>query len=155
MTQVGAGALPLLVGAFTVALFGMGLPGGLGVGLVVGSAPPEQAGSASSLSETGQELGMALGLAGLGSLAVAIYRSAVVLPGGAPDAARDSLVGADAVGSPAVLDAARNAFTTAVGVTAGVCALVLVAVAGIVVATLRHIPATPSPVDDTREPAPA
>ena len=72
LAAVGLGAVALAAGhgtawlvvAFTVALAGMGLPGGLGVGLVVGSAPPEQAGSASALSETGQELGMAAGLAG-------------------------------------------------------------------------------------------
>ena len=52
LAAVGLGAVALAAGhgtawlvvAFTVALAGMGLPGGLGVGLVIGSAPPEQAG---------------------------------------------------------------------------------------------------------------
>ncbi|MFJ6656865.1 hypothetical protein ACIQNG_10935 [Streptomyces sp. NPDC091377] len=41
----------------------------LGTGLIGGAAPPERAGSASALSETGAELGGALGIAVLGSVA--------------------------------------------------------------------------------------
>ena len=134
----GGSAPTALVAAFTVALFGMGLPGGLGVGLVLGAAPPEQAGSASSLSETGQELGMAAGLAGIGSLALAVYRALV--PADAPPAACDSLAGARALGDPAVTTAAQEAFSAAVGVVAGVAAVVLVGVAALVVATLRRVP---------------
>ncbi|GAA4857875.1 MFS transporter [Actinomycetospora straminea] len=137
-----------MLAAFTVALLGMGLPGGLGVGLVIGSAPPEQAGSASSLSETGQELGMAVGLAGLGSLAVAGYRA--LLPADVPAAAREGLASAVATGDPALLAPAREAFTGAVGLTAAVSAVVLLGVSALVVATLQHVPATA-----TSEPATA
>jgi MFS transporter, DHA2 family, multidrug resistance protein len=143
---VGGGAPVALVAAFTVALFGMGLPGGLGVGLVIGAAPPEQAGSASSLSETGQELGMAAGLAGMGSLAVAVYRALV--PADVPSGARDSLAGAQALGDPGVLVAAREAFSGAVGVVAGVAALLLVGVAALAVVTLRHVPRTGVAADE-------
>ena len=38
-----------------------------------GAAPPERAGAASAISETGSELGGALGIALLGSLATAVY----------------------------------------------------------------------------------
>lgn len=147
LAAVGLGAVALAAGhgtawlvvAFTVALAGMGLPGGLGVGLVIGSAPPEQAGSASALSETGQELGMAAGLAGVGSLAVAVYR--LLVPIDAPAQARDSLAGAHTLGDPAVLAAAREAFTGALGVVAAVCALLLVGVAVLAAVSLRHVPA--------------
>ncbi|MDH4439651.1 MAG: MFS transporter [Rhizobium sp.] len=43
-------------------------------GLIVGSAPPERAGSASAISETSAEFGGALGVAILGSLATVFYR---------------------------------------------------------------------------------
>lgn len=43
-------------------------------GLIVGTAPPERAGSASAISETSAEFGGALGVAILGSLATVFYR---------------------------------------------------------------------------------
>ncbi|MET4691142.1 MFS transporter [Sinorhizobium fredii] len=46
-------------------------------GLIVGTAPPERAGSASAISETSAEFGGALGIAVLGSLATMVYRMAM------------------------------------------------------------------------------
>jgi DHA2 family multidrug resistance protein-like MFS transporter len=43
--------------------------------LIVGNAPPERAGVASAMSETGSELGGALGIAILGSIGTAVYGS--------------------------------------------------------------------------------
>ncbi|WP_377289987.1 MFS transporter [Rhizobium sp. SG2393] len=43
-------------------------------GLIVGTAPPERAGSASAISETSAEFGGALGVAVLGSIGTVIYR---------------------------------------------------------------------------------
>jgi DHA2 family multidrug resistance protein-like MFS transporter len=43
-------------------------------GLIVGTAPPERAGSASAISETSAEFGGALGVALLGSLGTLVYR---------------------------------------------------------------------------------
>ena len=56
---------------------------------IVGAAPPERAGSASAISETGAELGGALGVAVLGSIGTAIYRGGVAdaVPGDVPAAA--------------------------------------------------------------------
>ena len=71
--------------------------------LIVGSAPPEQAGAATGMSETSGELGGALGIAILGSIGTAVYRTEVAdsLPSGIPaevaDAARDTLGGALAI----------------------------------------------------------
>ena len=45
--------------------------------LIVGSAPPEQAGAATGMSETSGELGGALGIAILGSVGTAVYRTEV------------------------------------------------------------------------------
>jgi DHA2 family multidrug resistance protein-like MFS transporter len=45
--------------------------------LIIGSVPPERAGSAAGISETVSELGGALGIALLGSLATAVYGAAL------------------------------------------------------------------------------
>lgn len=62
----------------------------LGTGLVVGSVPPERAGSAASMSETGNYLGGSLGFALLGVVAAVVYRSQM-------NGTSDSLAGAVAV----------------------------------------------------------
>lgn len=124
--------------------------------VVMGSAPPEKMGSAASLQSTGGELGVALGIAGLGSIATAAYHSHLTVPaavtGPAADATRESISSAvQAAGSqpPAVaqdlLSAAGNAFTSALNTTAGICAVVFVALAALAFATLRHIPVPPAP----------
>ena len=102
LTQVGADSgLGLLVAASVVMSVGIAPAATLGMGLILGAAPPERAGAASGVSETGNELGGALGIALLGSLGTAIYRDdmadavpADVTPAAA-DAARDTLGGAD------------------------------------------------------------
>ena len=99
----------------------------LSTDVIVGAAPPERAGSASGLSETSAELGGALGIAILGSIVTAIYRSGTVglatigVPADAASAARDTLGAAVAVADalPAtagtvLLETARDAFTTGV-----------------------------------------
>ncbi|MFG1917258.1 MFS transporter [Micromonospora sp. NPDC048898] len=113
----------LLVGA-SIYAGGLVLVMSLVTELVLGAAPPEQAGVASALTESSSELGGALGMALLGSVGAAVYRREVLdgLPAGLPedarDAARETLGGALAVadGLPAdlgdaVLHAARVAFT--------------------------------------------
>lgn len=116
----------------------------LGNELAIGLAPPERAGSASAVLESGTELGGALGMAVLGSIGSALYRTDIGdalpagLPAGAADAARETLAGAAAVAGElpgrageALLTAARAAFTeglqTAVLVAAGVMACAAVA----------------------------
>ncbi|HEY0923867.1 MFS transporter [Rheinheimera pacifica] len=64
----------LVVSGFSLIYFGLGALAALGTDLVVSSAPPEQAGSASAMSEMAQELGVALGVALLGSLALFVYQ---------------------------------------------------------------------------------
>ncbi|WP_027648764.1 MFS transporter [Salinispora pacifica] len=129
----------------------------LGTDLVVGSAPPEQAGSAGSLAMTGGEVGTALGIAVLGSVGTAVYRNQIgdtmpeEVPPGAADSARDTLAGAvaaaeqlpEAVGTN-LLDAARDAFTQAFVSVAFVDAAMVALLAVIAAAVLRHIPPTGS-----------
>lgn len=122
--------------------------------LIVGSAPPEKAGAASGISETGAELGGALGLAILGSIGTALYRSQVAqaLPAGIPvtagEAALDTLGGAVIVAEqlPAavgleLLDVAREAFVQGLHLAAGISAAVALTAAIAVIIVLRRTPA--------------
>jgi DHA2 family multidrug resistance protein-like MFS transporter len=118
----------------------------------VGSAPPEKAGAASGIAETGSELGGALGLALLGSLGTAVYRFSLEsqMPTGVDsetvEAALDTLGGAAAVASrlpealgSAVLESAQAAFTAGLRVTAAVSAVVAIAVSIPAVLALRGV----------------
>jgi MFS transporter, DHA2 family, multidrug resistance protein len=86
--------------------------------LIVSSAPPERAGSASAISETSAEFGGALGIALLGSLVTVLYRNSMTTTD-APAAAKLTLN--DAVISagedmPPWLATARDAFSNAYAV---------------------------------------
>jgi DHA2 family multidrug resistance protein-like MFS transporter len=70
----GSAALPLVIVGITVLALGTGPLFALGTGLVVGSVPPERAGSAASMSETSNYLGGSLGIAVLGAAGAAVYR---------------------------------------------------------------------------------
>ncbi|MFD7713952.1 MFS transporter [Streptomyces sp. NPDC059786] len=112
--------------------------------LGLSSAPVEKAGAASSLLETGQEFGGALGMAALGSIGTAVYRHDI--PAGAPDAARETLGGALAVAGQlpgragdALAAAAREAFTSGMQAAAVAGALILVAAGVLAALTLRSV----------------
>ncbi len=120
--------------------------------LIVGSAPPEKAGAASGISETGAELGGAMGLAVLGSIGTALYRSEVAnrLPAGIPvelrEAALDTLGGAVSVAGqlpnplgPALLDVAREAFVRGLNLAAGISAVIAIGTAILVAVLLRQV----------------
>jgi DHA2 family multidrug resistance protein-like MFS transporter len=147
LTQVDAhSGLGVLVAGSVVMGLGGAVVVTLSTDLVVGSAPPERAGMASGISETGAELGGALGIALLGSLGTAVYRSEVgaAIPAGAPsdaaDAARETLGGAlDAAGalSPGVVDTAIQAFGHGMQLAAGAGAVLMLAMAAIAAVLLR------------------
>jgi DHA2 family multidrug resistance protein-like MFS transporter len=137
----------------------------IGMQLIVGAAPPEEAGSVSGLGQAGNELGGALGIALLGSLGTAVYRSELSstldhVPAATANAAQDTLGGALGVASqlpPGAVDAATRAFTDGLGVTATVAAALLALAAVATAVLLRHLPATgPAMAPDVAaEPAPA
>lgn len=123
----------------------------LATDLVVGSAPNERAGAAAALSETGSELGGALGVAILGSLAGVVYRSALVqhapigVPADALAAAQSTLAAglAAAARLPAggeLADAARAAFTHCLELTASVAAAIALVLAAVTARALRQAP---------------
>ncbi|NDL57206.1 MFS transporter [Phytoactinopolyspora mesophila] len=143
--------------------------------LIIGSAPPERAGSASGMAETASELGLALGVAIGGSVATAVYRSRVTLdtlpdglPAGAGEAARDTLGSAvnEAGQLPpdvasGVLDTTRDAFTQGLTTASMVNAGIMVVASVLVAAILRRrntpseaLPHEPSVPDADDELAP-
>ncbi|GAA4862000.1 MFS transporter [Actinomycetospora straminea] len=143
---LGGGTVVLLAG-FLLASVGIALPTALGTDLLVGSVPEEKAGSAGALSETSGELGIALGVATLGSLATAVYRDTLVVPAGTPaplaEAARTGITEAVAAGPTRELaDAVGAAFTTGLGTAAVVGAVVFAGLAGLAAAAFRRVPTT-------------
>jgi DHA2 family multidrug resistance protein-like MFS transporter len=152
LTQIDAHAgLPVLVAGFIITSFAVGLVTALTTDLIIGSAPPERAGAASGISETSAELGIALGIAVLGSIGTAVYRNQVagtVLAGVPPDAAqatRETLGGAVAAANQLpgergveLLNTAREAFTQGLQVNAGLSALVAIGLAIMSATLLRH-----------------
>jgi DHA2 family multidrug resistance protein-like MFS transporter len=125
LSQAGAtGDLGIVVFGFMLFCVGIAPMGTLTTDLVMSDVPPERAGAASGISETSFEFGAALGVAVLGSIVSAMYRSVmggVDLPGMPPEAitaARETLGAAVEVAESlevplraSLLDAARSAFT--------------------------------------------
>jgi MFS transporter, DHA2 family, multidrug resistance protein len=155
LTQVGGSAdadLAILASASLVVSLGLAPVFAATTDLIVGSAPPERAGAASGISETGAELGGALGIAILGSIGVAIYRAqlADAIPAGVSSqdaaAAQDTLGGAVGVAAQlpteigtALLASARQAFTTGMQVTSALSSAVAIAIAVLATIMLRAV----------------
>ena len=152
LTQVGvtSGLVPLIAGSVVISL-GLAPVFGVTTELIVGAAPPEQAGAASGISETASELGGALGIAILGSVGLAIYRSELAdrLPAAVPSdvvaAARDTLGSAAAAAAQlpdqlgaAVLAAARAAFVVSMQLSSAIAAGIGLALAVLALAALHH-----------------
>ncbi|MFL6123488.1 MFS transporter [Actinophytocola sp.] len=135
-TQLDSGnGVVLVVLGLSVAAFGMGPQGVLCTEMVVGSVAPNKAGAAAAMSETSGEFGIAMGIALFGSIGTAVYRAQ--LPADAPTAVRESLAGAVNGGDPALLAAARDAFTSGVHTVAAVAVVVVVVFAVVGMVALR------------------
>jgi DHA2 family multidrug resistance protein-like MFS transporter len=163
----GTGSLFIIVVASIVISLGLAPVITLATELIVGSAPPEQAGAATGISETSGELGGALGIAILGSIGTAVYRSKVAdslpsdMPAQAANAARDTLGGALAVAqtlpdalASAVVAAAQTSFVDAIHFVAAVAAVLAVVTAIGGALALRTVPARSEPAEEepTAEP---
>jgi DHA2 family multidrug resistance protein-like MFS transporter len=103
---------------------------------ILAAAPADRAGAASAISETAYELGGAMGVALLGSLATGIYRAELT---DAPAAAAETLGEAAHVAATlpaeagnALMDAAKTAFTDGLR-TVAIVAAVLIVIATIAV----------------------
>jgi MFS transporter, DHA2 family, multidrug resistance protein len=168
LTQVGGSPdadLAILAGASLLVSLGLAPVFTATTNLVVGSAPPERAGAASGVSETGAELGGALGIAILGSIGVAVYRGQLAgtlpagIPGQAAAVARDTLGGAVGVAAHlpssaglALLDAAQQAFVRGMQLTVSLSATVAVVVAVMATILLRAVP-VPAQAEAGQQPA--
>jgi DHA2 family multidrug resistance protein-like MFS transporter len=146
----GPSALPMLVTSFVMFCLALAPVFTLATDVIVSAAPPERAGAAAALSETGSEFGGALGIAILGSIGTAVYRGAMSTntpPGVPPDAAiaaRDTLGGALTVAGQLsdslatdLLTAARDAFTRAMDLTAIISVVLCLVMAAVAVALYR------------------
>jgi DHA2 family multidrug resistance protein-like MFS transporter len=143
LTQIEAGsAVAVIVAGMAVTGLGAGAVGTVATDLVVATAPAPRAGAASAISETSAELGGALGIAVLGSIGTAIYRSELAtampadVPGAAAQSARETLGGAteaaDTLPAPLsaqLLDAAHDAFSHGLELAALIAAATVLALA--------------------------
>ncbi|HEV7309172.1 MFS transporter [Ensifer sp.] len=149
LTQLDLGlqGVALVTLSFSLVYLGLGTIAALGTDLVVGAAPAEKAGSASALSEVVQELGLAIGIATLGSVTTAVYRAEMAgqtrnIAGDIQHRVSDSLAGAASVSAklPAgVLEQAQTAFLSGFNLAATICAIAISIMAVLAAVTLRHV----------------
>lgn len=153
LTQVGTSSLAIVAIAWAAISLGFGMTFALTADLVVGNAPPERAGAASAISETGAEFGGALGIAVLGSIGMAVYRgqiAAAIPPDLAPEIAnsiQETLSGAVAAAGElsaplgaALLSSAQAAFVDGMQLIALIGAVGFVGLSILIGSLLRHIP---------------
>src|SRR5699024_7804641 len=124
-----------LVTAFLLVGMGTGITETSTNDTIMGSVSAENAGAASAISETGYELGAALGTAVLGSVLTAAYRANLDLTGlwsSGAESARETLGGAlttanqlPAPQGSALRDSAVTAFTSGIHVTSAVSVVIL------------------------------
>ncbi|MFC4048808.1 MFS transporter [Actinomadura syzygii] len=146
LTLAGTDDRTSVVAGFAFIYLGLGVIAALGTDIVVGAAPAEKSGAAAALSEAVQELGVAAGVALLGSLTTVIYRRGVEAPSGLSaseaDAYGDSLSGASSLDArlpEEALDQARAAFTSGLNTAAAVAGVAMAAASVACFATLRHL----------------
>jgi DHA2 family multidrug resistance protein-like MFS transporter len=154
LIQPSHGLVPLVAGSLLMGI-GSGLVGTLATDFLVAAAPPEQAGAAAAISETGAELGGALGIALLGSLGLAVYHTHLhqTLPAGLTAGQANSATGTIAgatstsghLAQPAASElfhAAAAAFTDSIQTIAATAAIATALLALLAAVLLRATPTT-------------
>ena len=132
-----ASPTPLLVVGLTLTLGGVSFPMVVVGNLIMSSAPVEKSGAAAGLMETSGEFGVAVGVAVMGSIGAAVYRTTLPDFAGVPNAVVHTSVtqaATTAARLPAdlgreLMAAARPAFTDGFDVVAGIGAGVFVVLA--------------------------
>jgi DHA2 family multidrug resistance protein-like MFS transporter len=142
--------LAIVVTGAVIASAGLGPMMALSTDLVIGSAPPERAGAAAAISSTTPQLGGAFGIAVLGSIITATYRSEV--QGTAPDDTPPSAItmfeetlsaagiAADHLPEPLatqLLALARHAYTAGLELAAATSIVIVTATASFIVLVAR------------------
>jgi DHA2 family multidrug resistance protein-like MFS transporter len=147
LVAVGGGPITVIAG-YALFQLGCGPMVTLSAGMVLSAAPREQAGAAGAVNETGAEFGYAFGLAIIGTIAAAVYRSGLdalpALTDAETAAVRESIAGAVAVadsrGSADILAIARDAFVNGLQTVCGVLAAIAVVIAVCNLLFQRHVP---------------
>ncbi len=160
IVEVNASGVGMAIAGFSLVYLGLGTIAALGTDLVVGAAPADKAGSASAMSEMVQELGVALGVALLGSLATFVYRarmSDVVsndlsfdLAGVVEGGLWGTTSAMNRLPAEIVLEAQR-AFTAGLNVTGVIGGIGMLALAAVAAVFLRHVHALDETVSETVE----
>ncbi|MGY1846201.1 MFS transporter [Blastococcus sp. SYSU DS1021] len=120
---------------------------------VLGAVPPQRSGAASAISEMSYELGIALGIALLGTLHTIVYRAFLPDLSGLTASARDAVSESLAFGTSALMNggdnrlltAAQDAFSHSMQITSVIAAVLLV-VAGAV--AWKVVPASQTQLTD-------
>lgn len=153
MAPAGPSGLAMIVGTSVLVTIGLSPLMVLSTELVVSSAPPAKTGSASSLSETCSELGMATGIALLGTVGSIIYRKRIVqsdmsdaLPAEWSEPVREHLSGAVQAASrlpgtlaDSLITSAREAFMAGFQTVGGICTLLLSGLIVLFLTVLREV----------------
>ncbi|MEV4135184.1 MFS transporter [Dactylosporangium sp. NPDC049742] len=146
LTAAGFGVLALAEGftgylglalALVLVGVGIGIAYTAATDAVLNAVPRERAGAASAISEMSYELGVALGIAVLGTLHAAFYRGGLPDLSGLSDPARTAVTESLAAGSQSlagagqqqILAAARDAFARSMQLTSMIAAALLVVAA--------------------------
>jgi DHA2 family multidrug resistance protein-like MFS transporter len=151
LTQVGGDhSLAIVVTGAVIASAGLGPMMALSTDLMIGSAPPERAGAAAAISSTTPQLGGAFGIAVLGSIITATYRSKVqgTAPADTPPSAitmfEENLsaasIAADHLPQPLatqLLALARDAYTAGLQLAAATSIVIVTATASFIVLVAR------------------
>ncbi|MFD0560386.1 DHA2 family multidrug resistance protein-like MFS transporter [Stackebrandtia endophytica] len=133
LAVAGVGDTTAVVFGFALVYLGLGAIAALGTDMVVGAAPATKSGSAAAMSEAVQELGVAVGVAVLGSLTSVVYAAHMGTSDGL-----SAVVAADEVPGR-VVEAARGAFTTGVNVAATVAGIAILAAVVLCLTVLTRV----------------
>jgi MFS transporter, DHA2 family, multidrug resistance protein len=153
----------VIAGAFLVLGAGIAITAAPATGQILTSVPLSKAGVGSAVNDTTRELGGALGIALLGSIANTAYRSGIDLsgirlPAGARAAARESIGAADAIaaripGGKALASQAASAFTDAFKLANSISVGIALAAAAAILVVWRRRREEPVTEDIEREAA--
>jgi len=150
LTQLGIekSNLSLIVVSISLTSIGIAPVFTLATDMVIGSAPPESAGMASSFSETASELGGALGIAILGSIANYIFRLETEaaehfrsIPADSTETLSSVMAYVSSNSSnhlPEVLVSAKDAFVLSMNYVNGLSAFIAIGLVAICMASFKH-----------------
>jgi DHA2 family multidrug resistance protein-like MFS transporter len=153
LTQVTATtSIALLVVALICTALGFAPVVTMATDLIIGAAPPERAGAAGACSETSAEFGGALGMAIMGSIGTAVYRShmnanmPVAVPQQVATASKQTLGSAVSeatqlagIAGDELLRVANNAFVSGLQITAGASVVIIIVLAILALSRLSNV----------------